>query len=114
MDAFHFIPSPHNSTLSLRDVIARLSAQTDVESLLPMGSTGQDALRPASDYDLLAIMSNPPEPLGLVHTSIDGRLAEIYFITATALEPILESTAHPVSGGSLPQSGDQVALYTWM
>jgi predicted nucleotidyltransferase len=75
MESFHFISAPHHSTLSLSNVIARLSAYTDIESLLLMGSTAQQALRPESDYDLLAIMTTLPEPLGLVHTTIDQRLA---------------------------------------
>jgi hypothetical protein len=80
MDAFRFILAPHHSTLSLPDVIARLTAHPELESLLLMGSTAQDTLTPASDYDLLAVMTTLPEPLGLVHTTIDQRLAEVYFI----------------------------------
>jgi len=114
MEAFRFFPSSHGSTLPLSDVIARLTAQTEVDSVLLMGSTAQDALTPTSDYDLLVVMTSMPEPLGLVHTSIDQRLAEIYFVTAAALEPILASSEHSVTGGALPQTGDQVALYTWM
>jgi hypothetical protein len=41
-------------------------------------------------------------------------LSESPIITTATLEPILASASHAVRGGALPQSGDQVALYTWM
>lgn len=114
MEPFRFVAAAHTANFSLTEVIARLTRQPELESLLLMGSTAQPTPSPASDYDLLAVMSSMPVPLGLIHTSIDHRLAEIYFIPSTALEPLLQSAARPVSGGALPQNGDQVALYTWM
>lgn len=114
MDVLALTTPSRTATLSLPEVLARLSAHAEVESLLLMGSTGQQALTPSSDYDLLVVMSSLSEPLGLIHTTIDQRLAEVYFVTAASLNPILDSATGTITGGALPQSGDQVALYTWM
>jgi predicted nucleotidyltransferase len=102
------------AALSLRDLIARLAANEVVEGVLLMGSTGQGALNVASDLDLLVVMSKLDEPLALVHTTIERRLAEIYFVLSATLDPILAPAQGSVSGGSLPHSSEQVALYTWI
>jgi hypothetical protein len=96
MELFRFIDAAHTANFSLTEVIACLTSRPELESLLLMGSTAQPTFSPASDYDLLAVMSSMPVPLGLVHTSIDHRLAEIYSIPATALEPILQRATQSV------------------
>jgi hypothetical protein len=73
---------------SLDAVLARLAARETVSGLLLMGTTGTDALTPASDYDLLLVLALPAAPVNLVVTRIDGHLAEVYCTTVRALRRI--------------------------
>ncbi len=99
--------------LTLDDVIARLALHNTVDGVLLMGSTGQNAISPASDYDLVIVLSSQPEPIALLHTVIDQRLAEVYFFSADTLDQIADEQDH-AQGGALPSAGDRVAFYTWL
>src|SRR4051812_34689529 len=74
---------------SLDEVIASLSARPAVDAVLTMGSTATGALHPASDYDLLVVLSEMPVPVFLAMTTIDGRMAELYFTTTQTLDTLL-------------------------
>jgi hypothetical protein len=99
--------------LALSEAIARLALHDAVDGVLLMGSTGQNALGPASDYDLVVVLSNLPEPIALLHTVIDQRLAEVYFFSTDTLDQIADEQ-HNAQGGALPSAGDRVAFYTWL
>lgn len=79
--------------LSLDEVIARLSHQSVVDGLLVVGSTAKDQLTPASDYDLVLILSTMPMPLHTGVTYIDGRFTDLLFHTTNEVEAILAATA---------------------
>lgn len=81
----------HSNDLTLAEVIARLGQHAAVEGVLLIGSTGQETLTPASDYDLIVILSSMPAPLHVGLTYIDGRLTDVLFMTAAAIERILSS-----------------------
>jgi hypothetical protein len=85
---FPTIPTT-TQTLTLDDLIARLAAHPTVDGVVVMGSAGDGALSPTSDYDLFVVLSSMPEPLYLVLTTVDRRLTEIYFTTAEAIDRIL-------------------------
>jgi predicted nucleotidyltransferase len=76
-------------TLALDSAIGRLAAHAAVDGVVVMGSASSGALNPSSDYDLFVVMSSMPEPLYLVLTTIDGRLAEIYFTTTACIDGML-------------------------
>ncbi|MEO7912497.1 MAG: hypothetical protein ABIV47_22850 [Roseiflexaceae bacterium] len=101
------------NNLSLNEVIARIQQHDAVDGVLLMGSTGQNALSLASDYDLVVVLSHQPEPLALLHTVIDQRLAEVYFFSIDTLDQIVEKQNN-THGGALPSAGDHVAFYTWL
>ena len=84
-------------TMTLEQVIARLSRHRAVEGILIIGSAVQSELTPASDYDLVLVLSGMPAPLHVALTSIDRRLADIIFITTAQIDEILDLDA-PVDG----------------
>lgn len=88
-------PLPRSSTadLSLDAALARLSRHPAVDGLLTIGSTGRDALTPASDYDVVVVLSAMPAPLGVGITYIDHRLTDVLFVTAGQVEEILAAEA---------------------
>ena len=76
-----------SNSLTLNEVIARLSQHRAVEGLLTIGTTSGDKLTPASDYDLVIVLSALPEglePYGV--TYIDNRLTDLLFVTAAQLD----------------------------
>src|SRR5438034_9920673 len=102
-----------SNQLALNEVIARLALHDPVDGVLLMGSTGQKTLSPASDYDLVVGLASQPEPIALLHTVIDQRLAEVYFCSTATLDQIA-GEHNSAQGGTLPSVGDQVAFYTWL
>jgi hypothetical protein len=102
-----------SNNLTLNEVIARLQQHDVVDGVLLMGSTGQNIISPASDYDLVVVLSSQPEPIALLHTVIDQRLAEVYFFSTDTLDQIADEPNN-AQGGELPSAGDRVAFYTWL
>jgi hypothetical protein len=102
-----------SNNLALNEVIARIQQHDAVDGILLMGSTGQNTISPASDYDLVVVLSSQPEPIALLHTVIDQRLAEVYFFSIDMLDQIADEQ-HNAQGGALPNTGDRVAFYTWL
>jgi hypothetical protein len=94
--------------MTLDATIARLAAHPAVAGLLLMGTTGTDALTPASDYDLLLILDQPDASLGMVQTWIDGRLTEIYCTPQAALARIVDDSA------SWSDRSEEGAIVRWL
>jgi predicted nucleotidyltransferase len=76
----------HSHFLSLDEVVARLTRHGEVESIAILGSGATGTLTPASDYDILVVLSEAPVPVSLVLTTIERRLAEIVFFSADTIE----------------------------
>jgi len=77
------------NSLTLDEVIARLSQRTTVEGVLTIGTTSGDKLTPSSDYDLVVVLSELPEglePYGL--TYVNNRLTDLLFVTTEQLDEI--------------------------
>ena len=81
-------PSPSHK-MTLIQVIARLSQHEQVTGILIIGSAAQSQLTPSSDYDLVLVLSHSPVPLHVALTTIDGRLADLLFVTTAQIEDIL-------------------------
>jgi hypothetical protein len=82
-----------STTMTLEEVVHRLSSHPAVEGILLSGSVGQGkALTPSSDYDLLVVLSPMPLPLQLGLTYIDHRLTEWGFMSAEFLDQLLANT----------------------
>ena len=96
------------NAMTLDATIARLAAHPAVAGLLLMGTTGTNALTPASDYDLLLILDQPNASLGMVQTWVDGRLTEIYCTPRAAIERIVENI------GSWPDRSEEGAIVRWL
>ncbi len=89
------MPETRRSTtisLSLDDVIRRISSQEAVEGVIVIGSAATGELTPVSDYDLAVILAQTPLPLHVGVTSIDGRFADLVFFNTLHLSTILEAT----------------------
>jgi hypothetical protein len=66
--------------------------------VLLVGTTGQASLTPASDYDLLIVLTETV-PLHVGATTIDGRMADLAFTTTEILDRLL---AEPTEARGLP------------
>jgi len=72
--------SPANTkNVTLDEVLARLANHPDVAGIMTFGSLSAGLLSPSSDYDILVIVEKRPVPLWQVLTTIDNRLAEVFF-----------------------------------
>ena len=81
------------ATPALDKVIARLAAHETVVSILTMGWTGGERLKPESDHDLFVILAGLPAPIWQGFTCVDRRLTEIYFAPVAALERLVAEGA---------------------
>jgi hypothetical protein len=78
------------ASLSLDDLIARLSRRPVVEGLLTIGTTAGDRLTPHSDYDLVVVLAERPVPVQVGLGSIGGRLADLLFVDRSIVRKILD------------------------
>ena len=77
---------PSNSfSLTVEDVAARLSRWPEVDGVLWMGSGGKGLLSPSSDIDLLVVLDGTLPDVKMISTTVDARLAEIYFAQGSEL-----------------------------
>ena len=96
--------------MSLNELIVRLRRRDSVDGIMVIGSTAREELTPASDYDLLIVMSELAVPVDMGHTIIDGRNTDIQFLTVEELDDMIE-TERPVNpyvsnGRTLLRMGD--------
>ncbi|MEM7334384.1 MAG: nucleotidyltransferase domain-containing protein [Chloroflexota bacterium] len=77
--------------LVLDDVLERLKRQPEIDAILLAGTTGKETLKPYSDYDLLIVLNEMVEPPSLIITTIEGKLAELYFWNAVAIDEKIEN-----------------------
>ncbi len=75
-----------------------------------IGSTARVELTPASDYDLVIVMSELAAPVDMGHTIVDGRHTDLRFLTVEELDDMID-TERPVSpyvsnGRTLLRMGD--------
>ncbi len=68
----------------------RLARHAEVDGVVMMGSGAAATLTPFSDIDLLVILSGGPLALKMVSTTIEGRLSEVYFVSASELDRYAE------------------------
>jgi predicted nucleotidyltransferase len=84
-------------TMTFAQVTKRLAHNERVEGLIVIGSASQDKLTPASDFDLVIVLTELPLPLHVGVTSIDQRLTDLIFLTTAQIKQILALTS-PVEG----------------
>ncbi|MEM7128267.1 MAG: hypothetical protein AAF702_18190 [Chloroflexota bacterium] len=80
------------STDSLDKVTDTLIRQEVVDGLLLVGSASKDELTSASDYDLIIVLSEMPEPLHVGTTYIDRRFTDLVFFTTDHVDQFLMAT----------------------
>ncbi len=78
--------------LTIDEVIDKLAQQGIVSGIIVVGSAAQAMMTPASDYDLVLILSEMPVPLHTGVTYIDGRFTDLLFHTVDQVEAILAAT----------------------
>lgn len=76
------------ATWSLADVVARLSQHPHVEGIMQIGSLTATSFNPASDYDLVIILADSPQPWHVGVTAIDSRFTDLLFVARSALAHI--------------------------
>ncbi|HEY1011521.1 MAG TPA: hypothetical protein VGE07_02375 [Herpetosiphonaceae bacterium] len=103
------LPTLPPADQSLEEFTRSLAAQPDADGLLIMGSGGAGALGPASDYDLLIVLADPPAGLQMFQTALGGRMAEAYLLSTARLRAI--AAADPADA---PAAGFEFALYSWL
>jgi len=85
-----------SNSLTLEEVIVRLSKSEAVEGILLIGSTNEGRLTPASDYDLVVVLNTMPMSLHVGLTWINHRLTDLLFVRSGELDN-LTALAEPVS-----------------
>ena len=84
------------SGITLDELIVRLRRRDSVDGIMVIGSTARQELTPASDYDLVIVMSELAVPVDMGHTIVDGRDADLQFFTVDELDDMIE-TERPVN-----------------
>jgi hypothetical protein len=82
---------PSTADLTLAETIIRISRHETVEGLIEVGSSSGPGLTPASDYDLILVLSCMRVPLHVALTYIAGRVTDVIFYPAAAIARILEA-----------------------
>lgn len=85
-----------SNTLTLEEVIVRLSKSEAVEGILLIGSANEGRLTSASDYDLVVVLNTMLVPLHVGLTWINHRLTDLLFVRSGELDDIT-ALAEPVS-----------------
>jgi hypothetical protein len=75
--------------MTLDQVIARLSQNDQISGILIIGSAARSQLTSTSDYDLVLVLSELSVPLHVAITTIDGRLADLLFVTTAQIDEVL-------------------------
>ena len=88
-----------SNRLTLTATLARLSAHELVDGLALFGSRVGGAAFPASDYDLLILVSRVPVGIFQMLTHIDGRMADIVFVLTSQADRLLAGSG-PVAANS--------------
>jgi predicted nucleotidyltransferase len=95
------------STLTLKQVIDRLSVHSTVDGVILVGSAGSGKLTPDSDYDILIVLSEMPVPLHVGITYIDHRLTDLLFTTSEEVERVV-TELEPLNIARWLQTGEIV------
>jgi predicted nucleotidyltransferase len=98
-----------SNTLTLDQAIAWLARRRVVDGIVVIGSAGQNALTPASDYDLLVVLADMPVPLHVALTYIDRRLTDVIFVSVADIDRLLTSEAQTV-----PAVSEEGKLIWWL
>lgn len=89
----------------LERVVVHLSAHPNVHGLLAIGSTASGEDGPHSDIDLVVVVDDACDDLRLALTTIDGRLADVLFVTDRQL------ASWPIATGQ--RAWDPTQLRRW-
>jgi predicted nucleotidyltransferase len=79
----------YSQTLSIEEVARRLACQPQVDGVVLMGSGARAALSPSSDIDLLVLLAPEAPQQFMLSTTIQERLAEVYFASSAELVAFL-------------------------
>jgi len=88
-------PRTLSNELTLDEVLARLAAHPPVEGLAVFGSRARQGNSPVSDYDLLILVSRLPIGIFQMLTHIDGRMADVVFVTNDLADQTLAGSPVP-------------------
>jgi predicted nucleotidyltransferase len=98
----------YSHAFTVDEICRRLERQPEVDGILMMGSGAGGELSLSSDIDLLVILRGEPLPLFMLSTTIQARLAEVYFARAEDLDHFL-AQRQPV-----PDNSYSATLLRWI
>jgi predicted nucleotidyltransferase len=98
-EAMPLLQNSLSNHLSLETALARLAANDLVEGLALFGSRAGGAALPASDYDLLILISTLPVGIFQMLSHIDGRMTDIVFVLTADADRLLAG-AGPVAANT--------------
>ncbi len=84
---FEYSVIPELSNLTLEAFIERLKASAEVDGIVLLGTT-KGSLADSSDHDIGIVLTNPPIPLWVGLTSLDGRLTDLIFLGTSVFESL--------------------------
>jgi predicted nucleotidyltransferase len=90
-----FTPDTYSNHLTLDEALARLAASEPVDGLALFGSRAAGSASEASDYDLLILVHRLPVGIFQMLTHIDGRLADVVFVTTAMADRVLAGGGPP-------------------
>jgi predicted nucleotidyltransferase len=73
------------STWSLNAIVDRLTRHPRVAAILQVGSAADGRFSPASDYDLVIVLDDAPQPWFVGITTIDRRISDLIFVATSAV-----------------------------
>src|SRR5690348_2362888 len=85
--------------LTLEVVLHRLAQNEQVDGLALFGSRSEGVAQPASDYDLLILISSLPVGIFQLLTHIGGVMADVVFVLTDQVERLL-SSGEPVAANT--------------
>lgn len=87
--------------MTLQEFIARLKRSNSTVAVAIIGSAGEARTNPASDYDVLIVLENPPVPLTGGVTFIEGRFTDIVFMTSEEVRRLSKADYSQIDMNSL-------------
>ena len=78
-------------SMTLQELIERLRSRDHIDGIVVIGSAARDELEPASDYDLVILLSAMPVPIDIGITQGEHRPADLTFMTVEEMDELLET-----------------------
>ena len=86
--------------MTLHEFVARLKRSNSAVAVAIIGSAGEAKINPASDYDILIVLEDPPVPMTGGVAFVEGRFTDIVFMTSEEVRTLSEADYSQISMNS--------------